>query len=102
MQGRREAGRPDEMDARKEGYPIHLASSHALLDVTKGRKQLLRMVNGHGMGRSRQPTGARVPVLIHGAIVGAWSGDDGVSQMFEIEVSGVDTGALVLTDGAGI
>ena len=46
MQGRREAGRPDEMDARKEGYPIHLASSHALLDVTKGRKQLLRMEIG--------------------------------------------------------
>lgn len=55
-------------------------SSFALLDVKKGRKALLRRIkNGE----------TKIPVTIHGYIVKDWSGDDGTSIEFEIDVRAV-------------
>ncbi len=82
---------------------MRLTSTFALLDIMGGRRDLLKVVGGNGFGRTKRPTGVRVPVTITGNVVGAWGGDDGTSQEFQVDVSHLDyPDAHVLTDGAGI
>lgn len=64
---------------------MKLTSDFALLDVKKGRKDLFKKLGYSG----RQEPPARVPITITGYLVGAWGGDDGVSQEFEVEVETV-------------
>lgn len=60
-----------------------ITSDFALLDVKSGRNQLLALVGEHKH---------RVPIALSGYIVGDWSGDDGTSIEFEIEVTALNTG----------
>lgn len=67
---------------------MKLRSKFALLDVTKGRKTLLKRVGGRGTPVER--TGRSVPVVIYGDITEAWGGDDGTSREFEVRVTRVE------------
>ena len=49
----------------------------ALIDVKKGRKALAKLVDGHKQ---------RVPITLSGYITSPWSGDDGESREFEMDV----------------
>jgi hypothetical protein len=60
-----------------------LASSLAVLDVSKGRSKLVRHFKGN-LGK-----GGRIPVLIYGSLVSPWGGDDGTSQEFAVDVEWV-------------
>ena len=55
-------------------------STFALLDVKRGRKQLLR--------RLRSET--RIPVTITGFITHVWGHDDGTSIEFAVDVTSVE------------
>jgi hypothetical protein len=64
---------------------VKIDTALAILDVKRGRKALNRAVAGGG---------ARIPVTIHGFIVGSWSVDDGTSREFEVEVTSAVVGEL--------
>ena len=57
---------------------MKVSSDFALLDVTKGRIQLLKDV-----------TNGPIPVTITGFITGRWGHDDGVSIEFSVDVTEV-------------
>lgn len=63
-----------------------MKSTFAILDVTTGRKKLAK----HFAKRPRLgpcPDELRIPITITGFLVGQWSGDDGTSMEFEVEVT---------------
>jgi hypothetical protein len=53
-------------------------STFAILDVKRGRATLRNLVKGHKH---------KIPVTIEGYITGDWSGDDGTSIEFEVQVT---------------
>lgn len=55
-----------------------IKSNHALLDVTSGRASLVKRVEK-----------SDVHVVIRGAIIDVWGGDDGTSQEFVVRVTDV-------------
>lgn len=55
-----------------------LNSDSAILDVTKGRKALLKRLND-----------GPIPVVITGYIVRQWGNDDGTSIEFAVDVTSV-------------
>lgn len=59
--------------------PQVIGSTFALLDVKRGRAAL----------RKATQQNDRIPVTITGYITGPFGGDDGVSQEFQIKVTGV-------------
>jgi hypothetical protein len=52
-------------------------STFAILDVKRGRATLRNLVKDHKV---------KIPVTITGYITGDWSGDDGTSIEFEVQV----------------
>lgn len=59
----------------------------AILDVKRGRKRLRKFVKDHKF---------KIPVTIEGFIVSEWSGDDGTSIEFEIDVKSHKLGKPVV------
>jgi len=53
-------------------------SNFAILDVKTGRAKLRKLVKDHKL---------KIPVTIKGYITGDWSGDDGTSIEFEVQVT---------------
>ncbi len=49
----------------------------AIVDVKAGRKALAKIVEKHNH---------RIPITLSGYLVSTWSGDDGTSQEFEMDV----------------
>lgn len=49
----------------------------AIVDVKGGRKALEKLLKDHKQ---------RVPITLSGYLTGSWSGDDGTSQEFEMDV----------------
>jgi hypothetical protein len=66
--------------------PPALKSDFALLDVKGGRGALFK-----ALGYTRKDGPMLIPVTITGYLVGAWGSDDGTSQEFEVQVTGVKT-----------
>jgi hypothetical protein len=62
---------------------MNFDSTFALLDVKRGRKQLLRRLG-------TQPSETRIPVTITGFITHAWGRDDGTSIEFAVDVTSVE------------
>jgi hypothetical protein len=62
-------------------------ATFGLLDVKRGRKRLRKLVKDHKL---------KVPVTIKGFIVGDWSGDDGTSIEFELDVKSHKLGRPVV------
>lgn len=70
--------------AKSNRSPI-ISSEFAVLDVKKGRGQLLKTVQG----------GAAVPVKIEGVIDGVWGSDDGESNEFSLRITKITPTARV-------
>ncbi len=61
---------------------VVLSGQHAYIDIKIGRSKLAKIIASH----------KEVPVTIKGKIVDQFSGDDGTSIMFTIEMSDFKTG----------
>lgn len=61
-------------------------ATFALLDVKADRVPLAELVQDHKH---------KVPIVLRGFITGQWSGDDGTSREFEIDVTSVETAEAV-------
>ncbi len=68
---------------------MKLQSDFAILDVMWGRKHLSRVLTD---GATGGPSSKRVPVVIHGSIIGQWGSDDGTSIEFTVRVTKVEAG----------
>ena len=66
---------------------MKLHSKFAILDVTKGRKALEKIMPE---GSQNLPKKDRIPVTISGFISHQHSGDDGVSIEFGVDVTSVE------------
>lgn len=66
--------------------PTKITSTFAILDVRVGRK---------GLATYLSPGSMRVPVTIRGHIDYQWSGDDGTSIEFAVDVASIKTGKPV-------
>lgn len=66
-----------------------IKSEFALLDVTRGRKALAKLMPP---GSQNLPEDERIPVTITGFISHRWDGDDGVSIEFGVDVTNVVLG----------
>lgn len=64
---------------------MNISSDFAILDVTKGRKELMKHVNNKGY----------IDVVIRGRIETEWGNDDGTSREFSVDVSSVEVTAVV-------
>lgn len=59
----------------------------AIVDVRGGRKALAKLVKDHKR---------KIPITLKGHIVGQWSGDDGVSIEFDMDVTSQKIGKPVV------
>lgn len=64
---------------------MDIGSDFAILDVTKGRRELMKHVNNKGY----------IDVVIRGRIETAWGDDDGISREFSVDVKSVEVTAVV-------
>jgi hypothetical protein len=63
--------------ARSAAQVPKTTSDFVLIDVKRGRHKLAKLVEDHKH---------KIPVTITGYIIGTWSGDDGTSIEFEVDV----------------
>jgi len=61
---------------------LKTTGSFAYIDIMKGRKSVNKLVS----------SGNKIPVTIKGVITDAFSGDDGTSIMFTVEMSSFKLG----------
>mgnify|MGYP001453105985 CR=1 FL=1 len=66
---------------------MKITSTFALLDVTRGRKALNKLMPP---GSQSLPNDKRIPVTIHGFISHRHGSDDGISQEFGVDVTKVE------------
>lgn len=85
------AGRGNKMgDGMTE---ISVTSDFAILDIKSGRAKVSKALGGNW--EENIPSHHKIPVTIKGYIVAQYSGDDGVSREFKIDVSTVKLGKPV-------
>ena len=68
---------------------MKLHSTFAIIDVKRGKVGLLKAVRKAQAGDGG--TDAKIPVVIRGFITREWSGDDGTSREFQVDVTKVET-----------
>lgn len=86
------------MGQKMQTTDIHISSKFALLDVTRGYKELckrIKRVRGTDKSRAHDLT-PPLPVLIMGNVTHRHGEFDGVSQEFGVEVERVVTGHLTV------